>query len=115
MMRSLCVTILCLGMAGPAVAAEMAMPMKHGAAAGTFQADNEAAMAAMMKGMSVKPSGNPDKDFARMMLAHHQGAIAMAQLELKYGKDPEMRALATAIVAAQEKEIALMQGWLAKP
>ena len=41
------------------------------------------ASATMMKTMDVKPSGNPDKDFADMMLPHHQGAIDMAKVELQ--------------------------------
>ena len=68
----------------------------------------------MMNGMNVKPTGKPDKDFVLMMIPHHQGAIDMAKVELQYGTDPEMRQLATDIVAAQEKEIAQMKDWLAK-
>ena len=71
-------------------------------------------MKAMMSGMNVKPTGKPDKDFALMMIPHHQGAIDMAKVELQYGTDPELRQLATDIVAAQEKEIAQMKAWLEK-
>jgi uncharacterized protein (DUF305 family) len=73
-----------------------------------------ASMKTMMTSMNVKPTGKPDKDFALMMIPHHQGAIDMAKVELQYGTDPELRQLATDIVAAQEKEISQMKTWLEK-
>ena len=80
-----------------------------------FMKDMNAGMTKMDKDMSGAPmTGNPDKDFASMMIPHHQGAIDMAEVELKYGKDPEMRKLAKAIIAAQKKEIAQMNTFLKK-
>jgi uncharacterized protein (DUF305 family) len=73
-----------------------------------------ASMKTMMNGMHAKPTGKPDKDFVLMMIPHHQGAIDMAKVELQYGADPQLRQLATDIVAAQEKEIAQMKAWLDK-
>ena len=68
----------------------------------------------MMHDMGVTYSGNADIDFVRGMISHHQAAIDAAKIILKYGKDPENQKLATAIIAAQEREIASMQAWLAK-
>lgn len=89
----------------------MAMPKgDQGPASQAFAAAN----ASMHKGMDIAYSGKPDVDFARSMIAHHQGAIDMAKVELQYGTDPTLRSLAEGIIAAQEKEIAEMKAWLAK-
>ena len=74
----------------------------------------ETAMATMMKAMMVAPSGVPDADFVKGMIPHHEGAVAMAKIELEFGKDAELKSLATNIIKAQESEIALMKGWLVK-
>ena len=76
------------------------------------------AMDASMKKMdhdmaSGKMTGDPDHDFVVMMIPHHQGAVDMAEVELKYGKDPELLALCRRIIVAQKKEIAQMNAWLA--
>ena len=56
----------------------------------------------------------PDMAFARGMLPHHVSAVDMAKVELKYGKDEEMRQLAQQIIDAQQSEIELMKNWMAK-
>lgn len=61
--------------------------------------------------MMVHLTGNADHDFVAMMIPHHEGAIAMAQAELKYGKNPKALALAKSIIAAHQKEIDEMQSW----
>lgn len=55
---------------------------------------------------------NPDVAFAQAMIPHHQGAIDMAKIQLRYGNDPTTRKLAETIIAAQQPEIDLMQNWL---
>jgi len=61
---------------------------------------------------AIKPSGNSDVDFVRLMLPHHQAAIDMAKTQLLYGKDAQMRRLAQEIITDQQSEIELMQLWL---
>jgi uncharacterized protein (DUF305 family) len=69
----------------------------------------------MMQDMSEPEyTGDADKDFVAHMIPHHQGAIEMAQVELKYGKDPELKRLAQNIIKAQHDEIAFMHRWQAK-
>lgn len=72
----------------------------------------KAAMDKMMEGMDTRYTGDADHDFVVGMIPHHQGAVDMAEVELKYGKDPAIRKLAAGVVAAQKKEIAFMNAWL---
>ena len=65
--------------------------------------------------MAAKPTGNPDRDFAAMMIPHHQGAVDMAKIQLIYGRDPVLRRLAQAIIVEQQQEIELMQRILHEP
>ena len=57
---------------------------------------------------------DPDTAFVRGMLWHHRGAVDMAKIQLKYGKDPDLNKLAEAIIKAQGPEIEYMETWLKK-
>lgn len=65
----------------------------------------------MMQGLK---EADADRAFAKGMIEHHKGAIAMAETELKYGKDPVMRELAEDVIKAQTAEIDHMEAWLSK-
>ena len=68
----------------------------------------------MHKDMAIASTGDADVDFTRGMIAHHDGAVAMAKVVLAYGKDATTRKLAAGIIKAQKSEIVLMKAWLDK-
>ena len=78
-----------------------------------FDRDLNKAMTVMEWEMKQVPMGDsPDRDFAAMMIPHHQGAIDMARVELLYGKDSVLRRLAQEIIVTQQQEIVVMRGQL---
>ncbi len=72
-----------------------------------------AAMDQMMHAIMKPATGKPDLDFVTGMIPHHEGAVAMAKVEKKFGNDPKMLQLADAVIAAQTSEVTVMKGWLA--
>lgn len=105
--RGVAVCALLLGLAGGAVAA------RGQVLADTFASVMAVAMARMDHDMMKPPSGDADRDFANMMIPHHQGAVEMAEAELRFGHDPVLRRLAQGIIVEQRQEIAVMRGALA--
>jgi hypothetical protein len=81
----------------------------------TFYSEIANVNARMHEGMEVEPRGNVDRDFMRMMIPHHQGAIDMAMVQLKYGRDERLRRLAQSIIVEQGQEIAYMHSLLDTP
>jgi uncharacterized protein (DUF305 family) len=76
----------------------------------SFLSENAAAMKKMMTDMTIKPSGDVDRDFVEMMVPHHQGAVDMAETELRYGHNKRLLRLARKIVAMQQRQIKEMRG-----
>jgi uncharacterized protein (DUF305 family) len=74
-----------------------------------FQSENDVAVNKMMADMTVKPTGDVDRDFVAMMVPHHQGAIDMAKAFLRYGHNEQLRRMAQEIVVTQQQEIAAMR------
>jgi uncharacterized protein (DUF305 family) len=73
----------------------------HGGMSGMMSADEMAQLAAA--------NGNDfDRMFARMMIAHHNGAIQMAQEQETAGTNPEAVALAKNIIKSQATEVATL-------
>jgi uncharacterized protein (DUF305 family) len=74
-----------------------------------FTQANDTAMSKMMADMTIKPTGDVDKDFVAMMVPHHQGAIDMAEAELRYGHNELLQRISQEIIAEQLQEIAAMR------
>ena len=81
----------------------------------SFLAENDVAMTRMMTAMDIKPSGDIDADFVAMMVPHHQGAIDMANAQLRYGRNEQLRRLAQEIIVTQQQEIAAMRLAIGQP
>jgi hypothetical protein len=102
---------------GPGAAAAVApAPLPPGtagrlsvAAESPFLKENDTAMTNMMHEMTIKPTGEIDRDFVAMMVPHHQGAIDMAQAELRYGRNAQLRHIAQEIIVDEIQEITLMR------
>ncbi|HEY4239090.1 MAG TPA: DUF305 domain-containing protein [Kofleriaceae bacterium] len=105
-MRSLLLALL-IGCAHP-----RPQPPAATGAESAFLADNDRAMSKMMTEMMARPSGDVDTDFVAMMSPHHQGAVDMAMLELRYGRNEQLKRLAQEIIVTQQDEIRAMAGAL---
>ena len=92
-----------------------ALPSPASGPEAPYLTENNLAMDRMMSAMSIEPSGDVDKDFVGMMVPHHQGAIEMAQAELRYGKNEQLKRLAQEIIVTQQQEIAAMRLALGQP
>jgi uncharacterized protein (DUF305 family) len=99
---TLIVAALAIGMPPALVIAQ------DNAASQGYMAAHGKMMAEMQK---MKPSGDTDKDFVMMMIPHHQGAIDMAKVELEYGTDEKLKAMAQKMIEDQQKEIEEMKAW----
>ena len=76
--------------------------MGHGGMAGMMTGDQ-------MRRLEQSTGAAFDRMFLEMMIAHHEGAVQMAQTELADGVDPQARALAQEIIDAQQSEITVMR------
>ena len=111
MSRTALIAAFCIFLSGAALAQQGAMDQSKKTAMDPGLMD---AMSRMDKSIPKDSAGSVDADFVRMMIPHHQSAVDMAKVELAKGKDPQLRKLATRIIASQRKEITQMKMWLKK-
>lgn len=74
-----------------------------------FMAEMHNSMLHMHQAMAAAPTGNVDADFVAMMVPHHQGAIDMARIQLRYGHNEQLRRIAQEIIVEQQQEITAMR------
>ena len=100
----------------PAADESASTPETTANATASYNAAQKAYATANDKMHSGMGNINADADIAFMqgMIPHHIAAVDMAKVALEHGKDPEVRALAQKVIAAQETEIKDMQAWLDK-
>lgn len=118
--RHLALVALCAAVLySPLAGAQTPGAGHSGAGHAGMKMDGSKEMMDMMKDnsqqmMSAPMTGKTDVDFAMMMRMHHMGALQMAQVELRHGKDARMREMARKIIASQKKEIAQFESFLAR-
>lgn len=88
------------------------MGAKKGGAVKSSTRAYQSAMQRMHKNMDVPLAGNPDVDFVRQMIPHHQAALEMARIQQQYGQDERLKKFNDWVIFAQELEIAQMKNWL---
>jgi len=59
----------------------------------------------------MKLVGDPDRDFAALLIAHHEDLIFLARTQLEHGADEQLRRMAQGIIDEQQKQIAELKDW----
>lgn len=74
-----------------------------------FLREMNASMMIMHGAMNIQSTGDADADFVALMTPHHQGAIDMARIQLRYGHNQQLRRIAQEIIVEQQQEIMAMK------
>lgn len=93
----------------------LATPLTARTPSDQFMAENDAAMVRMHAAMDIQPTGDIDRDFAAMMIPHHQGGIDMAVAVLRHSRNDQIRRLAQEIIVEQQQEIAALRLAVGEP
>ena len=111
--------LVCVGLSGRVF--DIVVSPSHAAAQPTdaneaaFLSENDKAMTRMLADMTIKPTGDVDRDFVAMMIPHHQGAIDMAKALLGHGSNEQLGRIAQEIVVTQGQEIVAMRLAIGEP
>ena len=106
----------------PTAGTARTMPGEHAgtdAGDGTATTPGDAAFAAsetaMHAEMAEATGGTVDQAYIAKMMAHHRGAVAMADVALAQSQDPGILRMAQMVKDTQTAEIAEMQAWEPAP
>lgn len=83
----------------------------HTPTTGAGDAAFAASEASMHAKMAAASGDTVDEAYIAKMIAHHEGAVEMAEVALRDSRDPEIRRMAQAVVDTQTREIAEMRAW----
>ena len=97
--------------AAAVIAAFAAFPAEAQPAKGAPAAFERVREVMNSRARDMKLAGDPDRDFAAMLLAHHEDLIFLARTELEYGGDRQMRQTAQKILDEKQKEIEEIKQW----
>lgn len=106
---SLAAPVALAALGSTSIASAQDLSRRPSTAEAAFLKENDAAMTKMMNGMAVRPTRDVDNDFVAMMVPHHQGAVDMAEAELRFGRNKQLLRIAQDIVVEQLQEIAAMR------
>ena len=81
--------------------------MKHGE--GELKKSMTSAMDQMK---SMQMSGDTDKDFATMMMHHHEHGVEMAKMEVEHGMSSKLKQSAQKLITKHNQEIKEFKNWL---
>lgn len=76
-----------------------------------MHADSAMTMGDMVGALRGKDGDDFDQAFLEGMIPHHQGAVDMAKLALEHAGHEEIKAMASDIIDAQQREIEMMRTW----
>lgn len=71
------------------------------------------ATAEQLAELAAADGANAERLFLELMIAHHEGGVAMARSALELAEEPAVRRLAQAVVDSQTAEIAVLRALLA--
>lgn len=116
-MKAVVAAVLLSTAAGSAFAQQPQMNMGSAEAGNMppYARENKEAMD-RMQGPMMDAMKAPDEDraFVQGMIPHHQGAVDMARVALKYAKDPQVRKWSRRTIREQGKEKVEFEAWLRK-